>query len=95
MIYSKERKHLRTPGGFFHLEEEKTRTRAFGFGHGDHIKLEDEYGIEWRGSAERNADNSVTYRFRTAKGTKLSGVSTDATVVLRDGRGNTWKGFVG
>jgi hypothetical protein len=95
MIYSKERKRPRLPGGFFHLEEEKTRTRAFGYGHGDHIKLEDEYGTEWHGSAERNDDNSVTYRFRTSNGASLSGVSTDAVVVLRDGRGNTWKGFVG
>ena len=95
MIYSKERRRLRLPGGFFHLEEEKTRTRASGYGHGDHIKLQDEYGIEWRGSAERNPDNSVTYRFVTAQGANLTGVSTDAMVVLRDGRGNTWKGFIG
>jgi len=97
MIFTKQKdkRRGRLPGGFFHLEEEKTRTRASGYGHGDYIKLQDEYGIEWRGSAERNDDNSVTYRFRTSRGTNLTGVSTDAMVVLRDGKGNTWKGFIG
>jgi hypothetical protein len=94
MIYSRQRKRLRIPGGFFHLEEEKTRTRVFGFGHGDMIKLKDEYGNIWRGSATRNPDNSVVYRFRDGMGHSLSGVSNDAVVTLRDERGNTWKGFV-
>jgi hypothetical protein len=94
MIYSKQRKRTRIPGGFFHLEEEKTRTRVFGFGHGDQIKLKDEYGNTWRGSATRNPDNSVAYRFRDDVGHSLSGVSSDAVVTLRDEHGNTWKGFV-
>jgi hypothetical protein len=94
MIYSKQKKRQRIPGGFFHLEEEKTRTRVFGFGHGDQIKLKDEYGNIWMGSATRNPDNSVVYRFRDGRGHSLSGVSNDAVVTLRDERGNTWKGFV-
>jgi hypothetical protein len=94
LIYSKQQKRARLPGGFFHLEEEKSRTRAYGYGHGDHIKLKDEYGTEWRGSAVRNPDNSVTYRFRTARGVYLSGVANDEIVVLRDDRGNSWKGIV-
>lgn len=49
MIYAKSRKNLRLPGGFFHLEEEKSKTRVFGYGHGEHIKLKDEYGNIWRG----------------------------------------------
>ena len=95
MIYSKSEKRSRVPGGFFHLAEEKSRTRVFGYGHGDLIKLKDEFGFEWRGSAVRNPDNSVTYRFLTSLGKHLSGVSDDPIVVLRDERGNTWKGFVG
>jgi hypothetical protein len=95
MIYSKNAKRARVPGGFFHLEEEKSRTRVLGYGHGDLIKLKDEFGFEWRGSAVRNPDNSVTYRFLTSLGKHLSGVSEDPIVVLRDERGNTWKGFVG
>ena len=91
------KKHRRTslPGGFFHLEEEKTRTRATGYGHGDHIKLKDEYGNVWLGSAEHTTDgNTVVYRFRDGKGRSLTGVSDSTVVILRDGRGNIWKGFV-
>lgn len=94
MIYAKPRKLSRIPGGFFHLEEEKSKTRVFGFGHGDHIKLKDEYGNVWRGSATRNPDNSVAYRFRDGHGRSLTGVSSDAVVTLRDEQGHTWKGFV-
>jgi hypothetical protein len=94
MIYTKLRKKRQVPGGFFHLEEEKTKTRVFGYGHGDNIKLKDEYGNVWQGSAVRNPDNSVVYRFRDPKGNALSGISSGGTVTLRDDRGNTWKGFI-
>ncbi|HXP86528.1 MAG TPA: hypothetical protein VN841_17500 [Bryobacteraceae bacterium] len=95
MIYAHTRKRKRLPGGFFHLEEEKTRTRVSGFGHGDHIRLKDEYGNIWRGSAVRNQDNSVTYRFSDPHGHSFTGVSHDTVVTLRDDHGNIWKGFVG
>ena len=94
MIYDKQRKRSRMPGGYFHLEEERTKTRVSGYGHGDHIKLKDEYGNIWHGSATRNQDNSVEYRFRDGKGRTLSGVSDNVVVTLRDERGNTWKGVV-
>jgi len=82
------------PGGFFHLEEEKTRTRVSGYGHGDNIKLVDEYGNVWRGTAERREDNSVIYRFRNGKGRSLTGISDSTVVTLRDEKGSTWKGFI-
>jgi hypothetical protein len=94
MIYSKQRKRTHLPGGYFHLQEEKTKTRVAGYGHGDHIKLKDEYGNVWRGSATRNPDNSVVYRFHDGKGKTLSGVSESMVVTLRDDKGNTWKGVV-
>jgi hypothetical protein len=94
MIYGRHRRHTHIPGGFFHLEEEGTKTRVFGFGHGDYIKLKDEYGNVWQGSATRSDDNSVVYRFRDGKGRTLSGVSDNVTVTLRDGAGRTWKGFI-
>jgi hypothetical protein len=94
MIYTKRRKKQQMPGGFFHLEDEKTKTRVFGYGHGDSIKLKDEYGNVWMGSAIRNVDNSIVYRFRDPKGNSLSGISSGGNVTLRDDRGNTWKGFI-
>jgi hypothetical protein len=94
MIYRKRSVVPTVPGGFFHLEEESTKTRAFGYGHGDNIKLVDEYGNVWRGSAERSDDNSVVYRFRDSGGRSLTGVSASAELVLRDDRGKVWKGFI-
>ena len=94
MIFASQRKRRQIPGGFFHLEDERTKTRVFGYGHGDNIKLKDEYGNVWRGSAERTPDNSVVYRFRDLKGNSLCGISNGGTVILRDERGNTWKGFI-
>lgn len=94
MIYSRQRKRRTVPGGYFHLEEEKTKTRVSGFGHGDQIKLKDEYGNVWRGSAERADDTSIVYRFRDGKGRTLTGVSDNMVVILRDQKGNTWKGFI-
>ena len=82
------------PGGFFHLEEERTKTRVSGYGYGDHIRLKDEYGNEWLGSAFRADDNSVIYRFRDRKGRSLTGISDSFVLTLRDERGATWKGFV-
>jgi hypothetical protein len=94
MIYAKTRKRQQLPGGFFHLEEERTKTRVFGYGHGDYIKLKDEYGNVWLGSAVRNADNSIVYRFRDPKGNALQGISSGGTVTLRADNGTIWKGFI-
>jgi hypothetical protein len=91
----RRRKHATLPGGFFHLEEEKTRTRVSGYGHGDHIRLTDEYGNVWQGTAERTADTTVIYRFRDGKGRSFTGISDNTTVTLRDEKGSTWKGFIG
>ena len=94
MIYGTSKKRPQIPGGFFHLQEERSKTRVSGYGHGDHIRLVDEYGNVWRGSAERTTDNAIVYRFRDEKGRSLSGVSHNLLVTLRDEKGNTWKGFV-
>ena len=95
MIFTKARRQNSIPGGYFHLEEEKTKTRVAGFGHGDNIRLKDEYGNVWLGSAVRNPDSSVVYRFRNGKGKSLTGIADGEAVTLRDEKGSTWKGFVG
>lgn len=87
-------KHRREPGGHFNLQEEKTKTRVSGYGHGDFIKLRDEYGNVWLGSAETVADNSIVYRFRDGTGKTLTGISSGLVVTLRDEKGNTWRGAV-
>ena len=95
MIFTKQRRQNTLPGGYFNLEEEKSKTRVAGYGHGDNIRLKDEYGNVWIGSAARNPDHSVVYRFRSPQGKSLTGVAEGEAVTLRDERGNTWKGFVG
>ena len=94
MANSTHRRRAGQPGGFFHLEDEKTKTRVSGYGHGDHIRLKDEYGNIWRGTAERGEDNLVIYRFRDSAGRNLTGISDSVVITLRDEKGNTWKGFV-
>ena len=94
MIFKQKRGQTYTPGGYFHLQDEKTKTRVSGYGQGDHIRLKDEYGNVWFGSAFRNQDGSTVYRFRDEHGKSLTGVSNGELVTLRDERGNTWKGFI-
>src|SRR5258708_29305346 len=89
---TRKSKHKREPGGYFSLQEEKTKTRVSGYGHGDFIKLKDEYGNVWLGSAENIADNSIVYRFRDGKGKTLTGISSGVVVTLRDEKRNTWPG---
>jgi hypothetical protein len=94
MIFTRRQEKNKQPGGYFHLQDEKTKTRVSGYGQGDHIKLKDEYGNVWFGSALRNPDGSTVYRFRDEHGKSLTGVSHGEAVTLRDERGNTWKGFI-
>jgi len=94
MIHRRHTKRTTLPGGYFHLENEKTKTRVQGYGHGDHIKLKDEYGNVWRGSAEKRDDEEVYYCFRASDGRVLTGISTNFVVTLRDDQGETWKGFI-
>ena len=82
------------PGGFFTFEEEPSKSRLHGYGYGDHIRLRDEYGNVWRGSAENVGDECVRYTFRDANGRTITGVSDSFGYFLRDQRGKTWKGFI-
>ena len=91
---TRKNKQRREPGGYFSLQEEKTKTRVSGYGHGDFIKLKDEYGNIWLGSAETVDDHSTVYRFRDGTGKTLTGISSGLVVTLRDEKGNTWRGAV-
>jgi hypothetical protein len=44
--------------------------------------------------AERMEDDSVRYRFRDPDGNYISGISDGYGVILRDAKGNTWRGFI-
>ncbi len=92
-VFKKQRKHSKMAGGFFSFEEEGTSTKLYGYGHGDHIRLRDEHGNVWRGSAERT-DESVRYTFRDPNGRTITGVSDSFGIILRDDKGKTWRGFI-
>lgn len=68
--------------------------RIYGYGFGDHIKLKDDLGNVWHGSATRQQDDSVEYRFHDEHGKSLTGISHDKAITLRDDHGKIWKGFV-
>jgi len=93
-IFKRRRVHSKMPGGFFSFEEEGASTRLYGFGHGDHLRLRDEFGNVWRGTAEKVGEESVRYTFRDANGRTITGVSDSFGLVLRDGRGKCWRGFI-
>ncbi len=93
MIYRRKQVRKTAPGGFLRFQN-TLKQCYFGFGEGDYIRLRDEFGNTWRGSAEREDDNSVRYRFRDEKGMTISGMSDSLGIILRDEKGNSWRGFV-
>jgi len=88
--------HTPDPGGFFSFEHEgsESKDRLSGFGFGDDIRLRDEFGNTWRGSAEHAADGTVRYTFRNNRGKTISGMAEGVCVTLRDEKGKTWRGFI-
>ncbi|MCX6625148.1 MAG: hypothetical protein NTY38_29625 [Acidobacteria bacterium] len=93
MIYRRKRTRTTTPGGFYRFES-VGKASVYGVGFGDYVRLRDENGNVWQGSAESQGDNTVRYRFRDSNGNILSGISDRCGIVLRDEKGNTWRGLV-
>ena len=94
MIYKTRSRYSRQPGGYLRFRG-SDQSNVYGYGDGDYIRLRDEYGGNWVGSATRDADSGIVrYRFRDDKGRDISGVSDTHGVVLRDGHGRTWRGFI-
>jgi hypothetical protein len=93
MVYRRKQTRRSAPGGFFRFQNINNQS-VYGFGDGDYIRLRDEFGQVWRGSAEREQDNTVRYRFRDDKGQTVSGLSDSYGIILRDEKGNSWRGFV-
>ncbi len=85
-------RQTRIRSGFYRLSS--SRAVLSGHGEGDFIRLTDADGRVWTGSATREPDNSVRYRFRDAKGRSMTGISDAYGLVLRDDSGKTWRGFI-
>jgi hypothetical protein len=94
MIYRSQGRYARLPGGYLRFRS-SDRTNIYGYGEGDFIRLRDEFGRMWVGSATRDEDTHlVRYRFRNDSGGSISGISDSHGIVLRDDKGNSWRGFI-
>jgi hypothetical protein len=94
VIYQRRRSRVSVPSGYYRFQGIQNKSTVHGVGEGDFIRLRDEFGNVWRGTAEVMADSTVRYRFRDSKGNSISGVSDSYGIVLRDEHGKTWRGFV-
>ena len=94
MIYKKLNKRSSVGHDFIQLQQEKTKGWLRGYGDDTFVRLKDDHGNVWTGTAERGADNLVYYHLRDSRGRPISGVATNYTRVFRDDRNTTWKGFV-
>lgn len=93
MIYRNRSRYTRLPGGYLRFRG-SDRSTVHGFGEGDYIRLRDEYGNVWMGSATRDHDDVVRFRFRDPRGAYITGVADNYGVILRDDKGNSWRGFI-
>ena len=94
MVYNRRRSRTPSPAGFMQFQSSDRSRTVFGFTDGDYVRLRDEFGTVWSGTAERQPDNSIRYRFRDGEGNVISGVSDSFGVILRDDRGHSWRGFL-
>lgn len=93
MIRRRRARQVHAPSGFFHFSNINQRSIS-GYGDGSYVRLKDENGDVWRGTAEVLEDRTVSYRFRNGSGKTISGVSDGYGILLRDERGQTWRGYV-
>jgi hypothetical protein len=94
MIYQKTTKRTSAKHDYIQLQAERSKGWLRGSGDDNFVRLKDELGNVWSGTAERGADNIVYYHLRDASGRYMSGVATNFTRMLRDGKNRTWKGIV-
>ena len=91
MIYRRS-KYARMPGGY--IQFRSGGNTVHGCGEGDYIRLRDEFGRVWVGSAVCDDGDIVRYRFRDPDGRYITGIADGGGLLLRDERGKTWRGFL-
>lgn len=93
MIYRRRRNRQRSTAGYYHFHGQNQQCLT-GYGDGDIVRIRDERGTEWIGQSESMDDGTVHFRFRDARGNMISGLADSMGILLRDARGNTWRGYV-
>ncbi len=86
MLLRRRIRQAKVPSGYLHFSNLQHRIIS-GFGEGSDVRLRDENGDTWRGTAEVRDDRSVFYRFRNDNGKVISGASDGYGILLRDERG--------
>ena len=89
----RRRPRSRSQSGHYYFETVNHRVIT-GYGDSQYVRLRDEFGNVWQGSAEPQDDDTVRYRFRDQHGKMISGVSDTNGILLRDEKGHTWRGYV-
>jgi hypothetical protein len=92
MIYRGRSRYARLPGIARNLQSGNRNMQAVG--QGDFIRMRDEHGNVWAGSASVEPGNIVRYRFRDAQGRYITGIADTWGVILRNEHGETWRGFL-
>ncbi|MCC6587739.1 MAG: hypothetical protein IT168_13680 [Bryobacterales bacterium] len=93
MVYRRRRSRSTASTGFLRFENLQKRSLT-GFISGEYVRLKDEFGNVWQGSADAEDEQTVRYRFRDSEGRTISGISDRFGIILRDERGNSWRGFL-
>lgn len=93
MLYRRRRNRDSVQSGYLRFENLNKRALT-GFISGDFVRLKDEFGNVWQGSAEAQDEQTIRYRFRDSEGHTICGISDRFGIVLRDERGNSWRGFL-
>jgi hypothetical protein len=93
MIYQRSRRSLSLSNGCYRFENVSGKGQLTGFILDGMVRLRDEYGVEWSGTAELQGGGVTSYRLRSPRGSILSGMSDGQAILLRDDRGNAWRGF--
>lgn len=94
MIYPRSRNSSSLRNGCYRFENVRGKGLLTGFGMEGIVRLRDEYGVEWAGTLELQDGGHTSYRLRSAQGATMSGISDGQAILLRDERGNAWRGFV-
>lgn len=94
MIYRRRRTFGSRGRTDFHLEEERSRLRAFGLGIDGFVRVKDETGNVWSGMVENSSENVVRYYLTDSHGNRITGLANSTSMIFRDDLGRTWKGIL-
>lgn len=94
MVYDRHGKKSSVRDGYYRFKKTRGQGMLSGFGIAGLLRLRDNEGTEWTGTAELLEDGSTRYRFHNGRGEMIGGISDNQGILLRDDEGNAWRGFV-